>query len=127
MPAPEEPLRTELVLGLTAFEGLAPGWDDLVLAMPRPSPFLLHDLCATWWARPEATALPVVNASAEPSVMREGRTLVCLKMDPGNWDRRLASLHFSFDEESLEQLSDAVQHALAALRAPRRVLLKAAN
>ena len=75
----------------------------------------------------EPTALPVVNASVEPSVMREGRTLVCLKMDPGKWDGRLASLHFSFDEESLEQLSDVVQHALAALRAPRRVLLKAAN
>src|SRR6476646_10347864 len=43
----------------------------------------------------EETALPVVNASAEPSVMQEGRTLVCLKMDPGKWDRSLASLHFS--------------------------------
>ena len=68
----------------------------------------------------EASALPVVNASAEPSVMREGRALVCLKMDPGKWDRRLASLHFSFDEESLEQLGETIQHALAALRAPKR-------
>jgi hypothetical protein len=75
----------------------------------------------------EQTALPVVNASAELSVMREGRTLICLKMDPGNWDRRLASLHFSFDEESLEQLSETVQHALATLHAPTRGWLKAAN
>jgi len=75
----------------------------------------------------EATALPVVNASAEPSVMREGRTLVCLKMDPGSWDRRLASLHFAFDEASLEQLFDTVQHALTSLRTPRRGWLKAVN
>ena len=25
------------------------GWDDLVAAMPRPSPFLLHDWLTTWW------------------------------------------------------------------------------
>ena len=33
-----EPLRTELVHGLAGFERLAPGWDDLVRAMARPSP-----------------------------------------------------------------------------------------
>jgi CelD/BcsL family acetyltransferase involved in cellulose biosynthesis len=65
-----EPLRTELVVGLAAFEQLAPGWDDLVAAMPRPSPFLLHDLCATWWGRPEAFERPVV------AVARRGEQLV---------------------------------------------------
>jgi CelD/BcsL family acetyltransferase involved in cellulose biosynthesis len=70
MPAATEPLRTELVVGLPAFERLAPGWDDLVAAMPRPSPFLLHDLCATWWGRPGATEQPVV------AVARRGERLV---------------------------------------------------
>jgi CelD/BcsL family acetyltransferase involved in cellulose biosynthesis len=65
-----EPLRTELVVGLSAFEGIAAGWDELVAAMPRPSPFLLHDLCATWWSRAGASELPVV------AIARRGERLV---------------------------------------------------
>ena len=67
---PSEPLRTELVVGLPAFEALAPGWDALVTAMPRPSPFLLHDVCATWWGRAGATEQPVIV------VARRGARLV---------------------------------------------------
>lgn len=33
----------------TAFEALAPEWDDLVVAAPRPSPFLLHGWLSAWW------------------------------------------------------------------------------
>ena len=32
-----------------AFEALAGEWDELVRAMPRPSPFLLHGWLAEWW------------------------------------------------------------------------------
>jgi CelD/BcsL family acetyltransferase involved in cellulose biosynthesis len=32
-----------------AFETLAGEWDELVRAMPRPSPFLLHGWLAEWW------------------------------------------------------------------------------
>ena len=70
MAIPIEPLRIELVHGLDAFERLAEGWDDLVIAMRRPSPFLLHDLCATWWSRPEASEQPVI------AVARRGQRLV---------------------------------------------------
>ena len=31
------------------FAALAREWDELVLAMPRPSPFLLHGWLRTWW------------------------------------------------------------------------------
>jgi CelD/BcsL family acetyltransferase involved in cellulose biosynthesis len=31
------------------FERLAGEWDELVRAMPRPSPFLLHGWLAEWW------------------------------------------------------------------------------
>jgi CelD/BcsL family acetyltransferase involved in cellulose biosynthesis len=31
------------------FDALRPQWDELVRAMPRPSPFLLHDWLSTWW------------------------------------------------------------------------------
>lgn len=33
-----------------AFAALAGEWDALVLAMPRPSPFLLHGWLGAWWA-----------------------------------------------------------------------------
>src|SRR5262249_43959825 len=68
----------------------------------------------------EASALSVVNSSAEPSVVNEGRALICLKIDPGHGIRRLACLHFSFDESGLEQLSDTVRDALSVLRAQAR-------
>ena len=32
-----------------AFARLAPEWDALVRAMPRPSPFLLHGWLSAWW------------------------------------------------------------------------------
>jgi CelD/BcsL family acetyltransferase involved in cellulose biosynthesis len=32
-----------------AFAALAPQWDTLVRAMPRPSPFLLHGWLLAWW------------------------------------------------------------------------------
>jgi CelD/BcsL family acetyltransferase involved in cellulose biosynthesis len=35
--------------GLEDFDGLRPEWDGLVRAMPRLSPFLLHDWLSTWW------------------------------------------------------------------------------
>src|SRR6185437_11363073 len=31
------------------FARLGDGWDDLVRAMPRPSPYLLHGWLAAWW------------------------------------------------------------------------------
>ena len=31
------------------FDRLGDGWDDLVRAMPRPSPYLLHGWLAAWW------------------------------------------------------------------------------
>jgi CelD/BcsL family acetyltransferase involved in cellulose biosynthesis len=65
-----EPLTAELVRGVRGFERLAPGWDELVLATPRPSPFLLHGLCATWWSQPGATAEPLI------AVARRGERLV---------------------------------------------------
>jgi CelD/BcsL family acetyltransferase involved in cellulose biosynthesis len=39
----------ERVTTIGDFEALAPEWDALVRAMPRPSPFLLHGWLAEWW------------------------------------------------------------------------------
>jgi CelD/BcsL family acetyltransferase involved in cellulose biosynthesis len=40
---------TETISTADGFEALAAEWDDLVRAMPRPSPFLLHGWLAEWW------------------------------------------------------------------------------
>ena len=42
-------LQLERVSTEPAFAELAAEWDDLVRAMPRPSPFLLHGWLLQWW------------------------------------------------------------------------------
>jgi CelD/BcsL family acetyltransferase involved in cellulose biosynthesis len=46
---PAANLQVETVGDAAAFAGLAAGWDDLVTAMPRPSPFMLHAWLEEWW------------------------------------------------------------------------------
>jgi CelD/BcsL family acetyltransferase involved in cellulose biosynthesis len=41
--------RIDTVTSEAEFEELAGSWDDLVAAMPRPSPFLLHGWLLEWW------------------------------------------------------------------------------
>lgn len=48
MSAQAERLEIERILSLEQFDSLA-GWDELVAAMPRPTPFLLRDWLAEWW------------------------------------------------------------------------------
>jgi CelD/BcsL family acetyltransferase involved in cellulose biosynthesis len=43
------PLRLEVLSSEDEFARLAGSWDELVLAMPRPSPFLLHAWLLEWW------------------------------------------------------------------------------
>jgi CelD/BcsL family acetyltransferase involved in cellulose biosynthesis len=44
------PVRVETITDAAGLAALgAAGWDDLVHAMPRPSPFLLHGLVEEWW------------------------------------------------------------------------------
>jgi CelD/BcsL family acetyltransferase involved in cellulose biosynthesis len=47
--AVETTLQLETINRVEAFEELAPEWDALVRASPRPSPFLLHAWLSTWW------------------------------------------------------------------------------
>jgi CelD/BcsL family acetyltransferase involved in cellulose biosynthesis len=50
MSATAAPVRLETITGAEGLAALAAaGWDDLVRAMPRPSPFLLHGLVEEWW------------------------------------------------------------------------------
>jgi CelD/BcsL family acetyltransferase involved in cellulose biosynthesis len=47
--AAETRLRIETVTSEAGLAALADGWDDLVRAMPRPSPFMLHAWLLEWW------------------------------------------------------------------------------
>jgi CelD/BcsL family acetyltransferase involved in cellulose biosynthesis len=47
--SPEAGLRIETVSSESEFVQLAGSWDELVRAMPRPSPFLLHGWLREWW------------------------------------------------------------------------------
>jgi CelD/BcsL family acetyltransferase involved in cellulose biosynthesis len=42
-------MRVETISSEADFARLADSWDDLVRAMPRPSPFLLHGWLLEWW------------------------------------------------------------------------------
>jgi CelD/BcsL family acetyltransferase involved in cellulose biosynthesis len=42
-------MRVETISSESDFAGLAGAWDELVHAMPRPSPFLLHAWLLEWW------------------------------------------------------------------------------
>jgi CelD/BcsL family acetyltransferase involved in cellulose biosynthesis len=45
----DEQLRIELISAEAGLAALAPAWDELVGAMPRPSPFLLNAWLVEWW------------------------------------------------------------------------------
>ena len=42
-------VQLDTIATLDDFDRLGASWDDLVRAMPRPSPFLLHSWLAAWW------------------------------------------------------------------------------
>ena len=45
----DEQLRFEVLSAEAELAALAPAWDELVAAMPRPSPFLLNAWLVEWW------------------------------------------------------------------------------
>ena len=48
-PREQAPLRLETIDSEDGLVALADSWDELVRAMPRPSPFLLHCWLVEWW------------------------------------------------------------------------------
>ena len=65
----------ESITTIDEFEALAPEWDDLVRAMPRPSPFLLHGWLAEWWRGYADGAEPIVHVAR-----RDGRLAAALPL-----------------------------------------------
>jgi CelD/BcsL family acetyltransferase involved in cellulose biosynthesis len=94
------------------FESLAGEWDALVLAMPRPSPFLLHGWLVEWWRHFGAGAqLAVVVGrrdgrlvTAAPIYVRRARGVKVARFLGGH-ESALADLLLARDEpESTRQL-----------------------
>ena len=65
----------ESITTIDEFEALASEWDDLVRAMPRPSPFLLHGWLAEWWRCYADGAEPIVHVAR-----RDGRLAAALAL-----------------------------------------------
>jgi hypothetical protein len=59
----DKPLRVELLSTGAELAALAPAWDDLVGAMPRPSPFLLNAWLVEWWRHYGADGRLAVRAA----------------------------------------------------------------
>lgn len=62
------------------FDEVGPEWDELVRAMPRPSPFLLHSWLSTWWK--------VYGSDAELAVhvaRRDGELVAALPLFVRRW------------------------------------------
>src|SRR5690349_3134871 len=57
------------------FEALAPEWDGLVRATPRPSPFQLHGWLSEWWRHYGDGAALAVHV-----VRRDGRLIGALPL-----------------------------------------------
>ena len=96
---------------------LAPGWDALVAAMPRPSPFLLHAWLLEWWrAYGDGASLAVHVARREgrlvaalPFVVRRRRGLRVAEL-PGHSVFQLGDALLARDEP-LSTLTGLVEHA----------------
>ena len=66
---------TETVSTAEDFAALAAGWDDLVRAMPRPSPFLLHGWLDEWWRHHAANRHVAIHVA-----LRDDRLVGALPM-----------------------------------------------
>jgi CelD/BcsL family acetyltransferase involved in cellulose biosynthesis len=68
-------LTFETISSEAGFAALAEAWDELVRAMPRPSPFLLHGWLLEWWRHYGAGAVLAVHVAR-----RDGRLVAALPL-----------------------------------------------
>lgn len=103
---PSSALVIETIETIDALEAAEEGWDALVLAMPRPSPFLLHGWLTEWWRHFGAGArLTVVVARRDgrlvgvlPAYVRRERGLRVARF-LGSHESALADLVARPDED----------------------------
>jgi CelD/BcsL family acetyltransferase involved in cellulose biosynthesis len=89
----------ELVSSESAFAELGSGWDDLVLAMPRPSPFLLHAWLLEWYRHYGRGSELAVHAA-----FRDGGLVAALPLVRTRWRGLRVSRFLGGQQSSLADL-----------------------
>jgi CelD/BcsL family acetyltransferase involved in cellulose biosynthesis len=114
--SPEAGVRVETVSSESDFARLGASWDELVYAMPRPSPFLLHTWLLEWWRQYGGEADLAVHVAfrgsrlvgALPLCVRRRLGLRVTEFVGGSW-ATLADLLVAHGEE-LPAVSALVEH-----------------
>jgi CelD/BcsL family acetyltransferase involved in cellulose biosynthesis len=89
----------EVVSSDSAFADLSAAWDDLVQAMPRPSPFLLHPWLLEWYRHYGDGSELAVHAA-----FRDGRLVAALPLVRRPWRGLLVSRFLGGQQSSLADL-----------------------
>ena len=113
-------LRIETISSKADFARLAGPWDELVRAMPRPSPFLLHAWLLEWWSHyglDDDLAVAVAYrgrrlVGALPLCIRRRAGLRVCEFIGGNWALLADVLVVPGEEESA--VSSLVEHATSS-------------
>jgi CelD/BcsL family acetyltransferase involved in cellulose biosynthesis len=112
-------LRVEEISTVDDFARLAEPWDELVRAMPRPSPFLLYGWLDEWWRHQSDGVRPIVHAAFEDGRLVGGLPL-CLV------DRRGLQV-LSFQGGSQSALADVVLDRAAPASVAKALADRAAS
>ena len=89
----------EVVTSESAFAELGPAWDDLVQAMPRPSPFLLHAWLVQWYRHYGQGSELAVHAA-----FRDGTLVAALPLVRTPWRGLHVSRFLGGQQSSLADL-----------------------
>ena len=109
-------LSYEVVTTEEGFAELEDGWDRLVRAMPRPSPFMLHGWLSAWWRHCSRGAEPRVYVAR-----RGGRLVAALPLSVGRRRGLRVAGFMGAGESALGDLllADGVDPAVGAELAAR--------
>lgn len=80
----DQQLRVELLSTGAELAALAPAWDELVAAMPRPSPFMLNAWLVEWWRHFGECGSMVVPVAFRGDRLVAGLPL-CIRPQKGLW------------------------------------------
>jgi CelD/BcsL family acetyltransferase involved in cellulose biosynthesis len=95
----QETPTIEIVSSESAFAELGPVWDDLVRAMPRPSPFLLHSWLVEWYRHYGRGSELAVHAA-----FRDGALVAALPLVRTPWRGLRVSRFLGGQQSSLADL-----------------------
>ncbi len=110
--------RISLVVDEPGLAALEPGWDDLVRAAARPSPFLLHGWVHEWW-RHFGGGRRLAVAAAHRDDRLVGLFALCARRQAGVWVGEFLGAHESALADVLLAPSEPIQTASGLIAATR--------